>query len=101
MSSKIVMPDGSEAECIHFVLVGGGRPPAIACMPGLVDLSGAPFRPTPHLRSEVAAVTTCPMCKETPEWRDAATKTGVPLPAAKPLFVQKPKAAPVVAPLKG
>ena len=69
-AETVILPDGKEVTLIHYIDPSSGK---IVCMPNLLlkDMGTSKMRIAPHIRSDYAGAVTCPMCKNTQEWKAA------------------------------
>lgn len=78
MSSQTMIDEsGNEFIAVHLSTEGfrpwtGEKYEKIACMPDAVDLHSVPSRGYPYLRTNWPADVTCPICKRTNEFSEAA-----------------------------
>lgn len=73
----LILADGSEVTAIHFLVVPMFGMNRIACMPGLSNFNAMATRHQPVHRTDETRSVTCPMCKGTKEYREAAEKLAV------------------------
>ena len=68
----MILEDGSEIVLQHFLVPAEGRSKAhLACLPGLTDFASGQFRGMPWIRTDEPRSVSCPMCKETQEYKAA------------------------------
>ena len=67
----MLLPSGKEIILIHFVTHDEFGQERIACLPNLEQFSVAHDRLIPVHRSLEARAVTCPLCKDTPLWKEA------------------------------
>ena len=68
----MILEDGSRINLVHFTCKDAGRW-IIACSPSLLSQSAIDGRAMPWRRSDDARAVTCPLCKQTPEWKRLAS----------------------------
>lgn len=68
----MILADGTEITTIHYLVQPKFKAPYIACTPGLEDFTAGKYRSSPWIRSDETKAVTCPMCKKTAEFMEAA-----------------------------
>ncbi len=85
MNQEMVLPDGTLILLIHYLfrtpagttslegepLVQGPETCKIACSPNLLEMCADANRPWPWRRTDDPRAATCPLCKETPQYKKA------------------------------
>lgn len=88
MHQVMILEDGSGIVLVHFtyrgslgaivsknISLGGKEVWKVACAPALRELSSLPDRPGPWHRSSDPRAVTCPLCKKTEAYQQAALET--------------------------